>query len=64
MPITPLRIASATRRRSYVLTIMNGTRLGAIVAVSLQFVLLVSAANAETDLSFSGTPVVVDGNRH
>lgn len=41
---------------------MNGTRLGAIVAVSLQFVLLVSVAYAETDLSFSGAPVVVDGN--
>ena len=44
------------------MNIMRGTRLGAIVAVSLQFVLLVSVAHAETDLSFSGTPVVVDGN--
>ncbi|MBT8100473.1 MAG: hypothetical protein KJO82_12015, partial [Gammaproteobacteria bacterium] len=42
--------------------IVIGTRLVALVAVSLQFVLLVSVARAETDLSFSGTPVVVDGN--
>jgi len=44
------------------LNIMNGARLGTLVAVSLQFLLFSSAANAETELRFSGTPTVVDGN--
>ncbi|MDJ0793834.1 MAG: Ig-like domain-containing protein [Woeseiaceae bacterium] len=38
---------------------VNGARLGAIAAVLL---LLQAVAHAETDLSFSGSPVIVDGN--
>ena len=41
---------------------LYAARLGALVAVLLQLLLFSSAANAETDLSFSGSPVVVDGN--
>ena len=41
---------------------VNGARLGAIAAIVLQLLLLNSVANAETDLVFSGTPVIVDGN--
>ena len=39
-----------------------GTRCGALVAVFLQLCLIAPAANAETDLRFTGSPVVVDGN--
>ena len=39
-----------------------GTRFGALVAVSLQLFLIVSTASAETELSFTGLPVIVDGN--
>jgi hypothetical protein len=37
-------------------------RFGALVAVALQLLLLATVAIAETDLSFTGSPVVVDGN--
>ena len=39
-----------------------GNRFGALVAVSLQLLLIAPTASAETELSFTGSPVVVDGN--
>ncbi len=39
-----------------------GTRFGALFAVSLQLLSFASTASAETDLSFTGSPAIVDGN--
>ncbi|MDH5499707.1 MAG: hypothetical protein OEY72_01240, partial [Gammaproteobacteria bacterium] len=39
-----------------------GSRFGALVAVTLQLLLIASTANAETELSFTGAPAIVDGN--
>ena len=39
-----------------------GRRFGVLVAVALQLLLFAPVASAETELSFSGSPVIVDGN--
>ncbi len=39
-----------------------GSRFCALVAASLQLCVFAATASAETDLSFTGSPVIVDGN--